>query len=123
MTRLITLVAILASLGACGRIPFPSIPLPAMPFTDRITPSEPRPFKAKLTAARSAPDFTVSVAQGAANLDAVRESVRFPATNHCLRYFGASQIDWVAAAGDPDAWIGQPTANGQTIYSGRCNPR
>ncbi|QFU08352.1 hypothetical protein PARPLA_02951 [Rhodobacteraceae bacterium THAF1] len=118
MTRLIILVALAASLTGCGRFNLPNVP-----FTNRIQPSEPLPFKTNLAAARGAQTFQVSVAQGAADLEAVRESVRFPATNHCMRYYGSSQIDWVSAAGDPNAWVGQPTESGATVYSGRCDPR
>ena len=118
MTRLIILVALAASLAGCGRIPTPSLP-----FLSKAQPSESLPFQAKLSAERRSPDVTVTVNQGAADLEAVRESVRFPATVHCLKYFGSSRIDWASVPGQPDAWIGQRIENGATVYSGRCDAR
>ena len=121
MPRLIFLVALVAALAGCGRLP--SIPVPGSGMFSRQQPSDPLPFPTRLAAERGSDDFRVSVAQGAAGLDAVRESVRFPATRHCLRFFGSSAIDWVSAPGQPEAWIGQAGAEGSVTYSGRCTGR
>ncbi|WP_099823799.1 hypothetical protein [Oceaniglobus indicus] len=85
-------------------------------------PADVLPFEAKLS--ESDDDiraFTVQVQAGGAGLDVTRESVRFPATAHCLQSFGDTEIDWqLDASGD---WAGMPLEGGDMVYAGRCAGR
>ena len=80
------------------------------------------PFKAKLTSTKEdRRNFTVTVQANGADLEQTRESVRLPATRHCLRGFGSTQIAWDLDS-EGDDWLGR--ANGEQItYSGRCIAR
>lgn len=85
-------------------------------------PADVLPFQAKLSESDSdARAFSVRVEAMGAGLEATRESVRFPATAHCLQSFGDTDIDWqLDASGD---WAGVPQEGGDIVYSGRCSGR
>ena len=81
----------------------------------------PLPYKARLSKGNDRHDFAVSVANKGAGVAAVRESVRFPATEHCLFNFGGSEIDWVI---DPVTGDWDFVQDGQNlIFAGRCTTR
>jgi hypothetical protein len=82
-------------------------------------PAEALPFDAKLSEDDADPrNFTVVVEAGGNGLEATRESVRFPATAHCLATVGKTDIDWqLDGSGD---WAGQPLGEGDVRFAGRC---
>lgn len=118
MPRLILFCSLILALTACDRVPVPRIG-----FLARDVPSEPLPFDARIEAARGAESFAVAVDGRGQGLEVLRESVRFEGTRHCLRSFGTSDIDWAAAPGRPEAWIGRSDGRGRTVYTGRCRGR
>lgn len=79
------------------------------------------PYRARLAKGEDRRDVFVRVAGGAATVDAVRESVRYPATTYCLASFGGSDVDWVTdpATGD---WAFVREGN-EMVFSGRCTAR
>lgn len=115
MRALALLAALTSALAGCGNLP--SIGVAQVGRADTAL-----PYRARLSADRGSRDFAVSVAQGGAGLDAVRESVRFPATRRCIARFGSSEIDWVSQ-GDPENWIAVGGPDGRAIYRGRCTGR
>lgn len=115
MPRLILMLCILSTVSACGRIP-----IPRLGFLQRDRPAETLPFRTQLLADRRAAPFSVAVEARGTGLDAVRESVRFEGTRHCLRHFGNSDIDWASQPGQPDAWVATSDSRGRLVYSGRC---
>ncbi|MEM0946880.1 MAG: hypothetical protein AAGK37_05710 [Pseudomonadota bacterium] len=80
------------------------------------------PYRARIQTGDDKRDFTVTVRAQGASLDAVRESARFPATRHCLRRVGLSDIDWQL---DPSGteWAAVRTADGDLVVRGRCSGR
>ena len=80
------------------------------------------PYRAKLQAGEDRRDFTVTVAARGAPLSAARESARLPATVHCLRIVGISDVDWVLDASGAD-WATARTAEGDLVVRGRCSAR
>jgi len=79
------------------------------------------PFKARLSTADRPRAFTVSVAVDGGELDEVRESVRFAATEHCLFEYGSSDTEW-----DIDSETGDwahVQGGGGLVFSGRCTAR
>jgi len=113
--RLICLLLVAMTVMACGRIP-----TPGLGFLTNVRPSDPLPYDANLSADGDETEFRVAVESRGAGLEAVRETVRFYGTRHCLTTFGSSAIVWGAQPGAPEAWIGTRAQNGRTVYSGRC---
>ncbi|RMH46588.1 MAG: hypothetical protein D6688_04560 [Alphaproteobacteria bacterium] len=77
------------------------------------------PYKAELVAGEDPRDMTISVvAPETATVEAVRESVRFAATRHCLYLTGRSDTEWKTDAATGD-WAFR--REGETmIFSARC---
>ncbi len=119
MPRLTIAFLICLATIACSRLPS----LPGSGGFGQAQPEAPLPYQTRLAAEEGSPEFAVAVASGGAQLDSVRESVRFPATRYCLRHFGTSDIAWAAPAGTPAAWTGRVDATGQVVYTGRCTGR
>lgn len=79
------------------------------------------PYRASLSRADEPRSFTVSVTASEASVDAVRESVRMPATRHCLETYGGSDVDWVT---DPSSGDWEFARDGDfMVFSGRCTVR
>ncbi len=80
------------------------------------------PFNANLQTGETNRDFTVTAPVLGASLEEARESLRFPATRHCIELSGFSEIDWVIdpATGD---WAETRTENGDLTVAGRCTRR
>ena len=58
----------------------------------------------------------------AQNVAAAQRAGRYSATQHCVRKFGTSEIDWtLASAGAPET-LGL-TERGELILQGRCAAR
>lgn len=80
------------------------------------------PYRANLTRGEDRRDVTVTVVRvGAASLEEVRESARFPVTRYCLSTYGGSEADWTLdpASGD---WAFQRDGDSM-IFSARCTAR
>lgn len=80
------------------------------------------PYRTVLTRGDDARDYSVVARNaGAAPVEAVRESVRRPATQYCIDSFGASDAAWTLdpATGD---WA-RSFDGADQIYSGRCVAR
>ena len=80
------------------------------------------PFKASLDKGEDPRDIEVKVAHKGADLDALRESVRFEATKYCLLNFGGSEADWQI---DPatDDWAFRADGDSAYVFSARCTAR
>ena len=66
--------------------------------------------------------FTTSVRDAAQNVAAAQRAGRYSATQHCVRKFGSSEIDWAqASAGAPET-LGL-TEQGVLVLQGRCAAR
>ena len=81
----------------------------------------PLPYRAKLSKGQDRRDFLVRVNAGGVGVDAVRESVRFPATRYCLKTFGASDADWLINPDTGDWSFARDGSN--MIFKGRCTAR
>ena len=106
----VTLALVLAGCGVQQRLGFA-----------KAAPEIELPFRSKLTKGETDREFSVKVEAAGADLDAVRESVRHPATGYCLLNFGGSDIAW-----DMDAdgvWLGIPDEDGDLTYAGTCTAR
>lgn len=105
---------IVSTLSACG--------IPQRFGFGGAEPETPLPFRTDLDRNRDEPRlFTVSVEAQGAGIDAVRESVRHPATGYCLITFGGSDIDWdMDGAGE---WRAARTEDGDLVFSGTCTAR
>ena len=90
-------------------------------FGNRSASEQGLPFRAQLRRGEDRRNFTVTVRAGGQSVDAVRESVRFPATQYCLLTFGLSDVDWVInpATGD---WAFERSGE-DMIFQGRCTAR
>ncbi len=85
------------------------------------TPEVTLPFRSKLTPLDEDRRFVVRVQANGAGIADVRESVRHPATAHCLLEHGGSDIDWdLDAAGE---WRPIRDADGGLTFSGICSTR
>lgn len=86
----------------------------------RTAPETVLPFRTDLDKGETPRQFTVKVQAQGADIDAVRESVRHPATGFCVLNFGGSDIAW-----DTDAtgeW--RAVQNGDDLtFSGTCTAR
>ncbi|WP_108484618.1 hypothetical protein [Oceaniglobus ichthyenteri] len=79
------------------------------------------PYRSKLSKGAEARQFSVKVEAKGADIDAVRESVRHPATGYCLLTYGGSDIAW-----DTDSsgeWRATRLDDGDMIFSGVCTAR
>lgn len=87
----------------------------------RMAPDTPLPYRAEVTRGADDPrDFVVAVEAGAAGMDEIRESVRFPATRYCLETVGISDKDWQRdASGD---WAHVRDGD-RLVFRGRCTGR
>jgi len=104
------LVSLVAGCGLTQRLGF-----------NRAEPEVQLPFRSKLSKGDQDRRFTVQVAAQGADIDAVRESVRHPATGFCLLNFGGSDIDWnVDASGE---WQALRDDGGDLTFSGTCAKR
>jgi hypothetical protein len=105
--RLLLLAGLIAATAGCASIRALRTgggPADALPFRAQISRGDGR-------------DFSVSVANRGAGVDAVRESVRFEATRYCLRRFGGSDAVWRLGAGGD--WL--PAVEGERLrFAGRC---
>ncbi len=119
VSRLILASILCLATIACSRLPS----LPGTGAFGQARPETPLPYPSRLAQGDGSAQFAVAVTSNGAPLDAVRESVRFPATRYCMRHFGTSDIDWAAPAGTPEAWTGRADAKGQVVYAGRCTGR
>ncbi len=85
------------------------------------TPQGALPYRAKLSRADDRRDFVVTVKAGGVGVDAVRESVRFPATRYCLKTYGGSEVEWLI---NPDTGDWSFAREGASmVFSGRCLAR
>ena len=88
------------------------------PFSRRAAPETALPYRAAL---RVEPGdvLAVTVKADGAGVDAVRESVRYPVTRHCLQNRGQSDADWVTdpATGD---WAFVADASGNLTFRAKC---
>lgn len=101
------LVLATASCGSIQRLRTGASSADALPYNARLSRGDGR-------------SFTVSVASRGASIDAVRESVRFPATRHCMTRFGASDAVWRTDAGGE--WLA--VSDGSRLrFAGRCTAR
>ncbi|GAA5071825.1 hypothetical protein N0B44_13850 [Roseibacterium beibuensis] len=77
------------------------------------------PYAASLRTGETQRDFTVTARAPGASLAEARESLRYPATSHCVDRYGNSEIDWVMdpATGD---WAVSRLENGDLVVTGRC---
>ncbi|WP_102108178.1 hypothetical protein [Oceaniglobus roseus] len=111
LVGLILAIGLVQGCGIRKRLGFgPAEPDVALPFEAKLDKNkeDPRSFRVRL------------MAQGA-DIEATRESIRFPGTAYCVTTFGTAEIDWTLdASGD---WQGVPQADGTTVYSGRCTGR
>lgn len=109
---IITLFAAALSLSACGQ---------REGVTKREI-SNQLPYRAKLKAPRKSREFEVTVRARGASLQQVRESARYPATEHCLKRYGVSDVDWDLDPVSGD-WRIQRFSSGDLVVSGRCTGR
>ena len=66
--------------------------------------------------------FTTTVRDAAQNVAAAQRAGRYSATQHCVRRFGASEIDWAgASAAAPETLA--PGIDGTLVLQGRCAAR
>jgi hypothetical protein len=111
--RKFLILSLLAGLPGCG-------------LTDRLglgveTSDRALPFRATLRAADDPRDFAVTVDAPGVPLEALRESLRHPATRYCIERYGSSDIDWVI---DPATGDWQRMIDGDDqIFSGSCTAR
>ena len=88
------------------------------PFSRKAQAETALPFRAAL---RQEADgvLAVTVKADGAGVDAVRESVRYPVTRHCLTERGQSDADWVVdpATGD---WAYTADASGNLTFRAKC---
>jgi hypothetical protein len=112
LKRLLAGLLCLALLAGCGAVQRNN------PFV-RAVPEEPLPFRAKLSADRGSPGFSVAVDTRGSGIDQWRESARYPGTQFCIRRFGTSDIVWQHAGGD---WA-MLQSGGDVVVRGRCDVR
>ncbi len=80
------------------------------------------PYRATVAKGEDPRDLIVTVpAQPTVELDAFRESARFPVTRYCLNTFGTSQADWTIDPATRD-WAVTWTTNGALLQA-RCMGR
>lgn len=77
------------------------------------------PFTATLDTGETDREFTVTAEVLGASLEDARESIRHPATRHCIDTTGFSEVDWVIDPATSD-WAVSRTEDGSLIASGRC---
>ncbi|RVV97253.1 hypothetical protein EKE94_14655 [Mesobaculum littorinae] len=79
------------------------------------------PYSAQLDPGADPRDFAVAVKAGPVGVDAVRESVRYPATRYCLTTFGTSDAIWRI---DPQTEDWAAIRDGdRLLFGGRCTAR
>lgn len=109
--RRAVIATVLASLGACTAVER---------FTNR---SEyfrvGLPYRAFLDTGETRRDFTVTARAEGASLEEARESIRYPATRHCIEETGFSTVEWVLDPTTGD-WAVTRAENGDLIASGVC---
>lgn len=79
------------------------------------------PYRTVLIPGDDGRSFVVQAEAPGVALDALRESVRLPATRYCLETYGGSDVDWTLdpATGD---WLS--TSDGEhQVFSGTCLAR
>lgn len=88
------------------------------PFNRKAQAETALPFRAAL---RKEADgvLAVTVRADGAGVDALRESVRYPVTRHCLTERGQSDADWVIdpATGD---WAYTADTSGNLTFRAKC---
>lgn len=87
--RVILCLALMLSVSACGVFKRGGNGI----FGNKV--QRTLPYKAKLTSSKEDKRlFSVAVDAKGADLDAFRESARYPATRYCLYGYGSTRIDW-----------------------------
>ncbi|MGQ0563625.1 MAG: hypothetical protein ACT4OK_00955 [Gemmobacter sp.] len=66
--------------------------------------------------------FVTEVRDAGQNVAAAQSAGRYSATEHCVRHFGVSQIDWAAASAGAPETLGL-TEDGRLILTGTCVKR
>ena len=66
--------------------------------------------------------FVTTVRDAAQNVPAAQRAGRYSATEHCVRKFGASEIDWAKASAAAPETLGL-TADGSLVLQGKCAAR
>lgn len=66
--------------------------------------------------------FAVTVRGAVANVPAALQAGAYEATQHCLRTFGDSRVDWTTGPEQPPAQVAL-AADGSTVMQGRCRAR
>ncbi len=80
------------------------------------------PFKAAFSKTDDPRAIEVRVTHNGADLEALRESVRFEATKYCLINFGGSDAEWQI---DPatDDWAYTAEGDNAYVFNARCTAR
>lgn len=111
MTRVLCILALAATLGGCGR---------AGIFKSDELVFDGQRFRSVVKSERKNRQvFTVTVHQVSKSVEGARAAADYKATQHCIQYFGTSEIDWTVA----------PNAEAQTLravddtltFSGSCH--
>ncbi|NCO22107.1 MAG: hypothetical protein GW905_08940 [Rhodobacterales bacterium] len=112
--RVIAGLLLVVAVAGCG--------VPQRLGFNRVAPEAELPFRSKLNKGETPRQFSVEVAAGGADIGAIRESVRHPATGFCLLNFGGSDIDWdLDASGE---WRAMSVGvEGDLVFSGTCAVR
>ena len=110
--RTVLLGCLIVSLAGCSLI---------RPQTGEGVAATALPYRADLVRGEDSRDVTVTVKAPGANIEDVRESVRFPVTRYCIWAFGGSEADWELdpATGD---WAFSREGD-DIIFSARCTNR
>ena len=66
--------------------------------------------------------FTTTVRDAGQNVAAAQQAGRYSATQHCVRKFGTSEIEWVPASAVAPETLGL-AADGTLVLQGRCVTR
>ncbi|WP_420325521.1 hypothetical protein [Mameliella sp.] len=92
MTRVVCILALAATIGGCGRVGI---------FKSDEPVFDGQRFRAVVKAERKNRQvFTVTVHQVSKSVEGARAAANYKAKQHCIQYFGTSEIDWTVA---PDA--------------------
>lgn len=113
MTRVLCILAMAATLGGCER---------AGIFKSNAPVFDGQRFRTVVKSQRrNRQDFTVTVYQVSKSVEGARASALYKATQHCIQFYGTSEIDWTVA----------PDAEGQSLrvvddtltFKGSCHDK
>jgi hypothetical protein len=112
MMRAVLILLLAATVAGCSTVDRLN------PFSRKATAERQLPYRAALRAEQDGV-LAVTVKADGAGVDAVRESVRYPVTRHCLTNRGQSDADWVTdpATGD---WAYTADASGNLTFRAKC---